>query len=169
MAQGHVGRFAFLTYGPSPRLSFPRKRESMRRLPTSGASKFAGRLSRVHHMDSRFRGNDNPRNFVGRCLTLRIDPRQSSRHLLKQRFGFKQIFCVDAFGEPVINRGEQVARFVAFTLRLPRFADCYRYAKGEDSRKLVFYPWFLLGAKGARGLSSGAASRANPIAAEILA
>ena len=141
----------------------------MRRLPTSGASKFAGRLSRVRPMDFRCRGNDILWNFVGRWLAPLIDPRQSLRHLLKQRLGFDQIFCVEAFGEPVINRGEQVARFVAFTLRLPRFADCYRYAKGEDSRKLVFYPCFLLGANGARELSSGAASRANHIAAEALA
>ena len=59
---------------------------------------------RILECHSREGGNDKPRNFVGQCPASRIDHRQSLRQLLKQRFGFGQIFRVEAFGKPVVNR-----------------------------------------------------------------
>ena len=58
-------------------------------------------------MDSRLRGNDSlvcerALNFSSRCAAF--VPRQSSRQFLDQRFGIDQIFRIEAFGEPIVDR-----------------------------------------------------------------
>ena len=54
--------------------------------------------------------------------------RQSSGQLLKQRLGLDQIFRIEAFGEPVIDRLQQIERFLALTLRLPQPREAGRGA-----------------------------------------
>ena len=58
-------------------------------------------------MGSRLRGNDRlvcerALNFSSRCAAF--GRRQSWRQFLDQRFGIDQIFRVEAFGEPIVDR-----------------------------------------------------------------
>ena len=74
-------------------------------------------------MDSRLRGNDtsvgeSKLKFYSHCMTF--GHRQSSRQLVEQGLGIDQIFRIEAFGEPVVNRREQVVRFFSFALVLPQ-------------------------------------------------
>ena len=83
-------------------------------------------------MDSRRRGNDRVAygvalgqgyslvcvrelNFSSRCAAF-AGRRQSSRQLLEQRFGVNQIFRIEAFGEPIVNRFQQIECFFVLTL-----------------------------------------------------
>ena len=56
-------------------------------------------------------------SFSSRCVAF--GQCYSSRQFLKQRFGFDQIFRIEAFGEPVVNGRKQIVRFVALALHLP--------------------------------------------------
>ena len=40
--------------------------------------------------------------------------------LVQQRLRFQQILGVEAFGEPVVDRGEQFIRLLALALALPK-------------------------------------------------
>ena len=47
-------------------------------------------------------------NFVSRCVRSRIDPQQSPRQLLEQGFRLFEILSVEALGEPVKDRLQQI-------------------------------------------------------------
>ena len=64
-------------------------------------------------MDSRLRGNErlasghtsvgeSKLKFYSHCMTF--GHRQSSCQLVEQRFGVNQIFRIEAFGEPIVDR-----------------------------------------------------------------
>ena len=53
-------------------------------------------------------------NFSSRCAAF--GRRQSLRQLVEQHFGVDQIFRIEAFGEPVVNRLQQIECLFAFAL-----------------------------------------------------
>ena len=56
----------------------------------------------------------------GRRVTQYVVPTTLSRQLIQQRLGLLEVPRVKAFGEPMVDRGEQVVRFLALALPLPQ-------------------------------------------------
>ena len=60
-----------------------------------------------------------------------------SHQLLEQRLGVDEVARVEAFGEPAVDRGEEVARFGALALIAPEAREARRGAQLERAGALL--------------------------------
>jgi len=58
-------------------------------------------------------------SFVHRGAVIRATRLSNSRQVVEQRLCLFEVPCVEAFGEPAVNWGEEIAGFGAPTLLVP--------------------------------------------------
>src|SRR5262245_37395434 len=82
--------------------------------------------------------------FRGQCpaVSQRVPPLgppggQSRLQFLEQRFGFDEVARVEAFGEPGVDRGEEVARVRTLALIAPQAREARRGAQLERAVALL--------------------------------
>src|SRR5215468_5029084 len=101
--------------------------------------------------------------FRGQCLAVshRISPlgppgAKRGLQFSAQRLGFNEVASVEAFGEPAVDRCEEVARFGALALIAPQAREAGRCAQRERVGTL------LAGDGEGAVIAGGAASSAGP-------
>src|SRR6185369_8690018 len=62
---------------------------------------------------------------------------RSTSQLFQQCLRVDEVLCVEAFGEPGVDRGEQVARFGALALIAPQAGEARRGAQLERAGALL--------------------------------